>query len=668
MGNQIDIQLSEADLKDPESIVKILGSWLQSDTNQREERVKAWSEALNFYAGNQWISYNPRAHRFEPIPVTDANKIIDRPVDNHILRWVVGHVSRFTNRPTKIVDPNSEEMSDKTTAKICEVVLDYLYEDLDKDSQYLEAALWGAICGTVFRKSYKKYTDKYIDSAQGKVPVRCVEADIISPFQVVFDGLPARWRDVGTIMHTQVRRIDDIKRQFQIDAPGYFPEAAGEIKEEEIVSSALTFSEGLKNVVDGNGSYYMGGTGASDLKDSAIFKEVYVRPSRKHPKGIMICSASSQLLYFGPSPAYYQEGKIWHPLTSWTWGVMPGSVWGISLVNQLIKLQRKINSIDALMAYNRKTMAVPGWFSPSGCGVPEGSFIGIPGQVKTYDETPGGGKPFPHQGVPLPAQVLDERAIAVASGDRMALAGDIRSGENPSGVNTLGQLQILTEEAEKSQSKLVDSWEKFLERSEQLDLLNFQDVYQAPDESMIKQFKKFSKDITEQDWKTFTGSKIQDNSTVRIEKGSTIAKSRVIRQNMILKLVQLGAFPEMFSDPYQYKRFLEEFGMADMYKDANIDVKYAEKSIEMMLQGNYPPVLPEVHNPDIQLPVIMRYMKDPKYLEIDPRIQVLFEQRRKELVAALVQAGPVVPNDMQQDPRKPQGQDMMKPEMDGALA
>lgn len=645
MSSQIDIRLSEADLQNPDAVVGIINSWAQTDQHNRTERVKAWSEAINFFAGNQWIRYNERSHRFEPIPVTDSNRIIDRPVSNHIYRWVMANVSRFTNRPTVIVDPNSEEQIDKTSAKLCEIIKDYLWEENDKDAQYLEASLWGTICGTVFRKGFKKYTNRVLETSGGeKIPIRCADSDIVSPFQVVFDGLPQRWSQVGTIMHMQVRRIDDIKRQFEINQPGYFPDNAQELKEEELISTSLQYSEGLKSIVDGSGSYYPAAGGAQqELKESAIYKEAYVQPSQKHPRGIMICSAADKLLYMGDSPYFYLDGKIWHPFTSWTWGTMPGSIWGIGLVSLLLKLQKRINQIDALLAYNRKTMAVPGWTTPSGSNIPEGTFIGIPGLVKQYDETPSGARPEPHPGQALPAQVQDERESCVQDGDRIALAGDIRSGDNPRGVNTLGQLQILTEQAELSQAKTVESWEKFIERSETLDLLNFKDCYQGGDEKLLQSFKKYSKDITDSDWKSFTGNEIRDNATIRVEKGSTIAKSRILRQQTLLKLASLGFFPELFTDPYQYKKFLEQFGMADMYTDANIDVKFAEKSIEMMLANEYPPVLPEVHNPDIQLPIIMRYMKDPKYLELDPKIQVLFDKRRKELVAALVAAGPVAP-------------------------
>lgn len=657
-GNNVDLRLSEADIKKPETIVGIINGWVDSDTNNRIQRIKSWSENINYFAGNQWIRWNERDHRYEPFPETDATRSIEKPVTNHVMRWVNQSVSRFTNKPTIIIDPNSEEMIDKTSAKLCEVIKDYLWEELGKDEQYLEAALWGAICGTVFRKSFKKYTNKVINSPAGEaIPVRCVDADIISPFQICFDGLPQRWKDIGTIMHSQIRRVDDIKSQFTVDSPGYFPKAAENLKEEAVTATSLEYAEGLKNIVDGSGSFYPAEGGNGSLKDSAIYKEVYVRPTKKYPKGLMICAAGTELLYFGPSSYYYQDGKIWHPFTSWAHGKMPGSIWGMSLAAHLVKLNRRINSIDALMAYNRKTMAAGIWLNPKGNGIPEGSFIGTPGLMVDYEEStgPSGGRPHREGGVPLSNQVLEERNIIIQEGDRLALAGDIRSGENPSGVNTLGQLQILTEEADKSQSKQIESWEKFLERSEELDLLNFKDCYQVPDQDLIKSFKKFSKDITEQEWKAFTGNDIKDNASVRVEKGSTISKSRTLRQQMLMKMAQMGFFPELFTDPYQLKRFYEEFGMSDMYKDSNIDVKMGEKAIEMMLSGQYPPVLAEVHNADIQLPVLLRYMKDPKYLEVKPEIQVMFEKRRQELVAALIAAGPVAPPVETQNPAPAQG-------------
>jgi hypothetical protein len=320
----------------------------------------------------------------------------------------------------------------------------------------------------------------------------------------------------------------------------------------------------------------------------------------------------------------------------------PGSMWGISLVQQLVPLQRRINSIDALVAYNRKTMAVGTWLIPSGSGIPDESLVGIPGQNVTYDPDVSGAKPEKVPGQPLPDQVLKEREIIVNDGNLIANAADIRSGVNPSGVTTVGQLQILTEQANSSRSKQVDSWEDFIEESEELDLLNFQDCYKAPMNDMSMEFKKYSKSLTRYDWEKFIGSDIRDNTSVRVEKGSTVQRSKLLREQTIMQLLPTGLLGNT-QDPYINEAILEEFGLSNLSSSADVDVKKAEKMIEMMLDGQYPPIL-EVDNPDIQITVLARFMKDPKFLELPQTVVELFIKRFHEYAMALAKANAVSPD------------------------
>jgi hypothetical protein len=469
--------------------------------------------------------------------------------------------------------------------------------------------------------------------------MRELAAEIVSPFQIVFDDLVSRFKDVGCIMQTKIMRLDDVKRIYKVDAPGYYPEAVENVKEEKSVPYSISMAEGLKQIVEGGNFYNMGLSGAGDeLKDSCIVKEVYVKPSKKYPKGRMIIVAGEELAYAGESPVYYQDGRIWHPFTSWCYNKLPGSAYGLGLAQPLIKIQRRINSIDALLAYNRKTVAVPVWLIPAGTNIPEGSLVGTPGQNIEYDPGQHGHRPDKLAGTPLPAQVIEERQMLLSDGEKISLAGDIRSGQNPAGVNTLGQLQILTEQAEVARSKQIQSWEKFVEQSEQIDLLNLQSCYLIPDEKKNQKYQKYGKDITAFDWATFKGEQIRDNSTVRIERGSTVARSKLLRMDMILKLLPTGVLGDVLNDPYRNKQLLEEFGVSKMFPQDDIDVVYAEKCIEMMLQDQFPPFLDGVHNPDIQLVVLVRFMKSPKYLEYPAKIKALFDKKRSDLVAKLAEA------------------------------
>lgn len=722
MAGDLDIEIADLDPTNHEAIVGKIDSWSDSDINRKNLRAASWSQAIHFLIGNQWLQYNAHEYRWDIIPYTEANRNIDRPVTNHILRWVTANAAGFTNTPNFIVEPNSDDPSDKTAAAVASVIQQWMWDDLEKDDSYYEAALWGLTCGTAFRKSFKKNNGKSLvipsessepsqnglgqevpidqsTPAEGDygstgsqpsalqatptqeqgtpaplpgatgippelaqllggqtdqtIPLKSVECEIISPFNLTFDGLPKRWRDVNIIMEQSVRKLSWIRKQYNLAEPGYTGKA-GDVKEEKVVTNVLAMSEGLKNLVEGS-IYSSASTTSSgyDIKDAAIVKEVYVRPSEKYPRGLMIVVAGGQLLYISPtetgSPFYYRNGKIWHPYTAWPFMKQPGSMWGISLVQQLVPLQRRINSIDALVAYNRKTMAVGTWLIPSGSGIPDESLVGIPGQNVTYDPDVSGAKPEKVPGQPLPDQVLKEREIIINDGNLIANAADIRSGINPSGVSTVGQLQILTEQANASRSKQVDSWEKFIEESEELDLLNFQDCYKAPQNDMAQEFKKYSKDLTRYDWGKFLGSDMKDNCSIIVEKGSTIQRSKLLREQTITQLLPLGLLGNP-QDPYINQTILAEFGLSNLSSDADVDVKKAKKVIEMMLDGQYPPIL-EVDNPDIQISVLARFMKDIKFLELPQNVVQLFIKRFHEYADALAKANAVSPDAMPPGPQ-----------------
>lgn len=634
-SSNIDLILKESDLEAPDSIAKCLNDWLQADISRRYDRAQNWSEACHFYAGNQWIRYSSFQHRFEAIPVTDANRAIERPVTNYFMRWITTNVAGFSNRPQMVVDPVTDNPKDKTSSDISEIVLDYLWEEHSKGDQYYEAALWGTLCGPVFRKSAKVPYGKYYQD----IPLFCVKPEIVSPFHMIFDGVPSRFKDIGVIMQTSVMRVDDVKRIFGVKAKGYYPDSCAKVEPEEINSIPVAIAEGLKNIVPGETTVPYGPTAGGSYLESCVVKEAYVAPSEKHPRGLMLVVAGKQCVYADESPYFYLEGKFWHPYTMWGCIKIPGNIWSMGLGTHLVKIQRRINSIDAVIAYNRKTMAVPLIWNPKGSGVPAGVFIGTPGQVVDYQAGPNGERPERDQGIPLPPSVMQERQSLLEDGNTIAGSADLRSGQNPTGVNTVGQLQILTEQSQIAQSKQVESWEQFISDSEYLDLLNFRDCYkEIIDPAVVEKLKGFSKEMTGFDWNTFRGEQLQEHVNIRVEKGSTINRSRLLRQDTIIKLATAGLLPELMAGPYERKKFLEEFGLTSMFSDANVDQKMAEKAIEMMLGGMYPPTIEGVHNPDVQLPCILRYMKDPKYLELPDNIKTLFEQKRRDLTALLSQA------------------------------
>lgn len=676
-ATDFDIAISQLDgATQADQIVKLVNEWYEMEGQNRMLRAAVWMQNIHFLAGDQWLRWNDQQKRWTAIPYTQANRSIDRPVANYILVYTNTNASTFTGKPTMSVDQNSEDPRDKTSAQAANIVRDFLWEDLDKDDMYDELALWGLTCGVAFRKSCKipsgrkmqvEYPETHARFAEEKqkqgiekpikvISEKKVHAEVVPPFNLTFDGAAKRFKDCGAILEAQIRRLEWIKATYGAPAGGGYTGEIEKVQEDSKLTNLLTLGESLKNIVEGNTGTGFAGQGTQEIKGANVVKEVYVRPTEKHPRGRMIVVAGDTLLYdssMSPnpgSPYFYNEGKVWHPYTIWVYQPLPGSVYGISLTQQLIPKQRTINSIDALAAYNRKTIGVGQWLIPSMANVPDESIVGVPGQNITYTPGPRGEKPEKVQGTPLPQQVYEERNACLADMDRIANSADVRTGQNPKGVTTVGQLMILNENARQAMAKPVDRWEKFIERSETLDLLNFQSCYLEPDPYVISKLKKLSKDLTGIDWETFLGEEIRDNVNVRVEKGSTIQKSRVVMQEMILQLAKAGLLPDVLSDPYQHKLLLEKFGISDLISESEVDVKKAEKVIELMLKGTYPPV-EAFDNPDIQIIVLARFMKQPKFMDYPPQIRLLFKRRFDEYAAALAQAHAVPDNAPPEQPQ-----------------
>lgn len=500
--------------------------------------------------------------------------------------------------------------------------------------------------GNCFRESCRKESLSWLPQEDGSASyTHELSPQIVPPFRLTFDYEARTFAEVRELMDCQPARIDWIQDVYGRKGDG-FTGLADSVKPKDVDNAVMRIFESTKHIVEG-GSYQEASFDSMSFvfKNSNMLRKVYSAPCKVYPKGRLVILAEDVVLYDSmltkdqKSPAYFLGGEVWHPYTCAGYLENPSSLWAFSLVAPLVPLQKAINVIDTMVAYNRKTMAMGQWLIPNGSEVGDNKINGQAQDIR-YNPVPAGNvavKPERIPGVPLPAQVMEERRLKLEEGDMIAFAAGLKSGRNPSGVNTVGQMQILQEEAQQSRSKQIEMWEKFLEKSEQLDLLVFQDAYRVPDVNLAKKLSSLSKDISFEEWKTFIGADLRDNATIRIEPGSTIKESKLIRQQTILNLATAGLLPEAMGDPIGRKNFLEEFGLTKMFTDNNADVKAAEFSIEQMRQGKLPPLL-SIYNPDIHLLVIARYMKDPKFLELPDDVKMLFEKRKNDLAAMLAES------------------------------
>ena len=626
----------------PEDIASKIETYYQQDLSDKLQRAYSWDEAIRFLDGDQHIEYNVSLNRFQQITVSKNNDFIPRPTTNYILPNVKTIVSQLTKqRPQAQVRPNSKDPQDIGAAKVSDLVLDAKHEELREEEKQMEKAYWGVACGTVFKKIFwdesttkvlkvPKYktieqpteevppTDgqpegtsaapvpktQQVEVQDGfdEFPVGDINSQVIPPFNIAVALNTRSPLELEWVMEYSVQKIDWIKETYGKTGNGYTGKAS-EVTEEKNLNAVLQLEFKLRSLV-GRRS---GGSSSGEsyqLKDSAVLKEYYQRPTTKSPRGRMVVVASGKTLFDSPpedgSP-YFVEGfdDSWHPYVDWRFEIIPGRFWGKGGIEEQVPIQRRINAIDALIILNRRTMAIPQWLIPEGSGVPNGYISGKPGLNIPYRPVgANGAKPEKIIASGLSQDVFKEREQAVVDIKRVGMTQDVLEGVNPVGVKTAYQLEQLQENALAMYGSVFQRWEKSYEREEIKKLLLISKRYKEPREDFGKKLKAINKDITDIDLSLFKGSDLRDNVNVRVEVGSSIPRSKA-GENALLREMVNGKILDVIGNAINKKEFLEKMGLKGKFdSEKNCDITRAEWENSIIEYGDIQNLLIDPNNPN----------------------------------------------------------------------
>lgn len=659
-----DLDLEKMDGEDLDAIQQNIEEASKMAPYYQERMAYQWMQNIHFLLGDQHIYYNTTTKQFEIIPVNRGADYIPRPVTNYIQPIVSSMASLLTrNKPNATVSPNSNNTEDIGAARLGAIIQDVKWEDDAMEGKLMEAAMWAVTCGTVFRKDYwdtsyskvvrvpktqqiiqqtlneygqiQEYTQEepMIDPFDGspmfdEIPLGDSAVTIIDPFRMVVDPNAVNDQDISWIMEISVERLDWIKENFSKEGEGFTGKGAF-VKPDNNINTMVEMSQRLKTL-SGKGTGPYGGTTvlSTSLKNVALLKTLYIRPTKSWPKGQMIVSCNNKLLYRNHSPYYDGTPGSYHPYSIYKWEIVPGRFWGKSLVDDLVEPQRSINAIDSLIILNRKTMVSPQKLIPTGCGIQTGTWSGAPGlQLEYRPVGANGAKPEIIPGVQLPPQVFQERETKVRELYQLARTNEVLQGLRPTGVNTYSALQLLQDQSISVLSPQIYRWEKFIENGETKKLKLIAQKYREPRPEFINKIKAMNKDITDIDIANFIGSDLRDNCSVRIEAGSSIPRSKAAQQQQLMDLAGTGMLGDLINNPVNKQKFLEMIGVKGFDSDFEADVKRANWENEMMEngKGEGTAVLP-YENHTIHLQIHMNRMKEPSFMSLDPVIQQQFIQ------------------------------------------
>lgn len=310
-----------------------------NDYNLRREARKSlemqWQLNINFMMGNQYsyIASNGSVREDEKQYFWQEKEVF-----NQIAPIVETRISKISSSmPNVTVVPASMEESDFESAKLSKQILSSVSNRLNLVDIQKTATTWSELCGTAFYKViWNTNSGKMVatDDAGNKIKEGDVQIEVVSPFEIFPDNLSCeRLEDINSIIQARAVDIDQVHSEWGID-----------VDAEDV--HAFTLDSTTNNLGGLGYNAHINKVANIELAHHCVLIERYIRPGKNLPNGRLTVVAGGKLLFDGDLPYLNDEldGRTF-PFVKQISNYMPGSFFGVSVVDRLIPLQRAYNAV-----------------------------------------------------------------------------------------------------------------------------------------------------------------------------------------------------------------------------------------------------------------------------------------------------------------------------------
>ena len=321
--------------KNNQKIVEEVMADYEARREQRRSLEAQWQLNINYMMGNQYsyIASNQSIREDEKEYFWQEKEVF-----NHIAPIVETRISKISNNvPNVTVVPASTDESDIESAKLSKEILKSVSNRLNLTDIEKSATTWSEICGTAFYKvMWNTDTGRMVASDENGRAIRegDVYVEVVSPFEIFPDNLACeRLEDLKSVIHARAVDIDEIKSEWGVDIPS---------------EKVYAFSLDSKTSNLGGLGYdaHINRVANIELNHHCVLIERYIRPSNDLPNGRLTIVAGDKLLYDGDMPYINDElNNRTFPFVKQISNYMPGSFFGVSVVDRLIPLQRAYNAV-----------------------------------------------------------------------------------------------------------------------------------------------------------------------------------------------------------------------------------------------------------------------------------------------------------------------------------
>ncbi|OEU68503.1 MAG: hypothetical protein BBJ57_07435 [Desulfobacterales bacterium PC51MH44] len=560
---------TEIDKLEDDYVIKTVDEFFNIDQDLSMQMLQRITfRNILYYMGEQWMNWAKQEQIFRRIIKKNSPPT---PVSNIIRDYVRSMKALILNKDFSVtIWPNSPDTEDAEAAKLGELVL----KDMEaaNDEEFLDEkekiAMWTVLAGTTFGRTFPELDrgQWYLDDKGDMLKTGEVVTESVSLFNVRVDLLGDSLNRKRAVGVQSVKPREWVEDTFHVGLSTDEAEQATNYQKKlmKMVASVSPWKgAGLESLSD------------VEDDDMVIFKEIEYKPDLRYPNGRYVGTCCGQALFAHdkmPIPIS-EEGKWEYTLTDFHYYYVPGRFWSDAGVNDLISPQNTINQIDQALEVNRKSLGRSMVAISSKVEIQKKTDYGEHLLILKYDALKSGGqKPEFRQGIPLPAQVLDERQIhrqvaQEAAGDPK----NVMRGQAPSAQASGVMVDTLREAAEQGHTPDVMRFYRGIKRTKRKSLILAKQLY--TEERTIKIAGKGN----EVEVRTFKGSELRDNTDVRMELASGLSSTKTGQVQMFLKLIEAGFFgPESQIDPEFREELMRKMGLSGFADKDNADVQRAQ--------------------------------------------------------------------------------------------
>lgn len=533
--------------RESEEAAKLV-AWVQEQWNKakqnRSQKQMQWYENMSMFYGQQWIEQTRSAFpsefrdkMFTPKkPYYHQRKTVNRI--RAYSRWELSKL--LSQTPSARAVPASSEDQDQRAAFAAEQAWTSISEGKNLKAQFNRAMWWTVMTGTGFIKTH--WDQMAIDKNSGQPGD--IKFGSITPFHLFVPDI--REQDI----EDQPFVINAYTKPVEWCYTYFGKELGGKKLQPSVASANQIIDEAYLNL------------GAGRAPDSVIVYETWVKPgaTKLLPQGGVIISVDNILINVYRDGLPYKHGM--YPYTKFE-HIPTSTFYADSPIIDLKELQRDYNQLRSEISEAGRRMAKPQLIAPVGSIVPS-KITNEPGLVIQYK--PGMAPPQPLPLSPLPQYYLDQQDRILNDWIDISGEREVSRGSTPAGVTSGTAIAYLQEASNQYLTPQYQSIEQGYEKIAVQTINLFQQYVDLP-----RKIRTIGADGAF-DTMMLQGADITDGTDIRVEPGSSIAKSKAAQEARIMDMFSIGLL-----DPNQAKQLLEVGGTQKVIDTLNTAERKAQR-------------------------------------------------------------------------------------------